>query len=84
MSNERDLMALGFEPDDDGSELLAPSDSLVGLTPIDRQCYRLKIYLADGTTVACVVSARAIRIEPAERQPRVRVIYDEDEDDDAS
>jgi len=75
-----DLVALGFEPDDDRT-LFAPSDSLVALTPIDRQCYRLTIYLAHGTTVECVVSARAIRVKAAVREPRVRVIRDgEDEE----
>jgi hypothetical protein len=62
MSNDHDLMALGFVVGDSG-ELLAPSDSDITLTPIDGGFFRLKVLLADGASIACVVSVRALKIE---------------------
>ena len=64
MSNDHDLVELGFVVGDDGT-LVATSASIT-LTPIDGgpiagDFFRLKVSLPDGNSIVAVVSALAIR-----------------------
>jgi hypothetical protein len=77
---EHEVMSLGFEPDDDGT-LLAPPDSRTLLTPIGNNFYKLWIVLDADVAVVAVVAKRALKLMPEPREPRVRVIH-EDEDGD--
>lgn len=62
MSNEHDLIRIGFERRSNGTlRALSNIETDVYLTPVHDDCYQLQINLA-GNAVVCVVPKDAINI----------------------
>jgi hypothetical protein len=60
MSDRDSLLAVGFVAGNDGA-LVAPATSRVKLVPIG-QFYELRVTLADGNALVCIVSKSALKV----------------------